>query len=218
MARDYVPQNAVKFHSFTKHLISYVEERMDKWGHIPVEAKQMFIKDFDDYAKAFELTISEHTRSQILARNEAKEKCVKTLRKFVNQYLRFEPVTNVDRTVMGIPNHDSVRTVRKEVTETISFDIRLRGISELVVHFQQAGVSHKARPEGYDGAIVIWHIADTVPSQAHQFSYHAKASRTPFIIKFNDEDRGKKAWITLCWQNKRGNRGIWSEIKSSIIP
>ena len=218
MARDYVPQNAVKFHTFTKHLISYVDERMEKWGHIPTEAKQMFIKDFDEYAKAFELTISEHTRSQILARNEAKEKCVKTLRKFVNQYLRFEPVTNVDRTVMGIPNHDSVRTAKKDVTETISFDIRLRGISELVVHFQQTGVTHKARPEGYDGAIVIWHIADNAPNQTHQFSYHAKASRTPFIIKFNDEDRGKKAWITLCWQNKRGIRGVWSEIKSSIIP
>jgi hypothetical protein len=40
------------------------------------------------------------------AKNDAKEE----IRPFVNQYLRFPPVTDEDRTAMNIPNHDTKPT------------------------------------------------------------------------------------------------------------
>jgi hypothetical protein len=32
------------------------------------------------------------------------------------------------------------------------------------------------------------------------------------------EDRGKKLYFALRWENTRGEKGPWSEIHSTIIP
>jgi hypothetical protein len=67
------------------------------------------------------------------------------LRAFVNQFLRFPPVTNPDRAEMGIPNHDTIRTDHKTVTEIVDFVIHLSSIRELVVDFWIQGADYKAK-------------------------------------------------------------------------
>jgi hypothetical protein len=44
------------------------------------------------------------------------------------------------------------------------------------------------------------------------------ASRTPFTLHFEETDRGKTVYVALAWQNERGIRGAWSDIKSAIVP
>jgi hypothetical protein len=218
MAKDYVPQNAAAFYKLMRALLDYVNSRSKSWKHIPAEPRTTLEKAFLEFATAYDATIGEHTRSQLLARREAQSRCTKLLRAFVNQYLRFEPVTNIDRTAMGIPNREESRTERIEVRERIDFELRLRHIRELQVFFKQADANHKAKPTGYDGAVVQWHISETQPSNASDFKFHAMASRTPFTIKFEEADRGKRVWVTLCWQNRRGNRGDFAKFKSALIP
>lgn len=98
------------------------------------------------------------TPANHLARNETQAAAVREVRGFVNQFLRFPPVTNVDRVEMGIPNHDTIRTDHVVVNETADFVIHLRNIRELVVEFWQSGAKHHAKPHGYDGAILVWDI------------------------------------------------------------
>ena len=58
---------------------------------------------YSKFQQAHSAALGMHTSAQILARNEAQAEAAKSLRVFVNQYLRFPPVTNVDRVEMGIP-------------------------------------------------------------------------------------------------------------------
>jgi hypothetical protein len=140
------------------------------------------------------------------------------LREFVNQFLRFPPVTNPDRAEMGVPNHDTIRTDHKVVTENVDFVIHLSSIRELVVDFWIQGASHKAKPEGYDGAVIIWGLRDTPPDNPDELPRHTMASRTPYTLHFDEADRGKTVQIALAWQNERGILGAWSEYKSAIVP
>ena len=128
------------------------------------------------------------------------------------------PVTNVDRVEIGVPNHDTIRTDHKVVTEMVDFVLHLRNIREIIVAFWIQGESHKAKPVGYDGAVIVWDLLEAHPENPDVLNHHTMASRTPFPLHFDETQRGKTVYVAAAWQNERGIIGQWSEIKTAIVP
>ena len=226
MSKDYVPHAAAQFSLFMQNLLHYVEGKIlspggglpPAWQHIPQDRFEVLNAAYTTFTQAFQTAAEAPTHGNILRRQEAQTAATTELRSFVNQFLRFPPVTNPDRTDMGIPNHDTIRTDHKVVTETVDFVIHLRNIRELVVDFWQTGLSSKAKPTNYDGAVIIWGILDAPPAKPEELIHHAMASRTPFTLHFEELERGKTVYIGAAWQNERGILGQWSEYKSAVIP
>jgi len=215
--RDYIPQNAAQFDAFISNLLKYVLSKQVIWA-IPSAKMQDVSEAYSKFQQAHTAAIGTHNQAEILARKEAQAATIKALRAFVNQYLRFPPVTNIDRVEMGIPNHDKIRTDHKDVTEIVDYVLHLRNIREIMIDFWVQGSTHKAKPIGYDGAEIVWGILDAPPKNSDDLNYHAMASRTPFAIHFDETERGKTVYIAATWQNGRGIIGQWSEIKSAIVP
>jgi len=220
----YMPTNPAQFNEFAQKIVHYVENKTfvgnnPPWKNAIPEAR------FDElnlshsrFSHALETAVNTPTHANILSRQEAQAECVRVLRAFVNQFLRFPPVTNSDRAEMGIPNHDTIRTDHTVVTETVDFVIHLSVIRQLQVDFWIKGSSSKAKPAGYDGAVIIWGITDAPPQSQDDLAHHAMASRTPFTLHFDEDERGKTVHIALAWQNERGILGAWSEYKTAVIP
>ena len=217
--REYVPYNLAQYNAFMDNLTKYVVKNMTKWKTIPTEGFQPVLDAFAAFQDVY-LPLAAHpmNAAQRERIREAQAACTAVLRPFVNQWLRFPPVNNADRIEMGIPNHDAVRTDHKVVVEMVDYVVHLRNIRELLVDFWIQGQTHKAKPEGYDGAVIIWGILDSPPRQAIDLDHHAMASRTPFVIHFEEAERGKTVWIAAAWQNERVILGQWSEFKSAVIP
>jgi len=215
---DYVPTNADQFSAFMRNLLAYVDSHKTEWTHIPIAVLANLNALCDDFNLALEATHGQHTPAQTLDRNEKQATATKALRAFVNQYLRFAPVTNVDRLEMGINNHDTIRTNHVEVNEMVEFLVNPGGIRQLSVDFWIQGADHKAKPAGYDGAVIIWAQLDTPPASHAELVHHALASRTPFKLHFNESERRKPVYVALAWQNARGIQGQYSEIKSAYVP
>jgi hypothetical protein len=219
---DYIPQNAAQFMVFGERLIHIVEERAlgpnADWTNIPQTRVEELAAKFKAFAELFNTFEAVQTKGNRERRHEAQAEATRELRGFVNQFLRFPPVTNGDRTDMGVPNHDTVRTDHTVVTEMVAFVIRLGVIRELVIDFWIEGADHKAKPAGYDGAVIIWGILDGQPQRHEDLDHHTMASRTPFTLHFEEEDRGKTVWIALAWQNERGITGAWSAYKTAVVP
>jgi len=218
MARDYVPHSAPQFRVFMERLIAYYNTMKGVWTQIPAERAQELIAAFTAFDKAFTKAVNDPTPGNNLARSEAQAECVRLLRAFVNQFLRFPPVTNVDRVEMGVPNHDTIRTDHKIVTEMVDYVLHLRNIREIMVDFWIQGETHKAKPVGYDGAVIVWDLLDAHPESPNALNHHSMASRTPFPLHFDETDRGKTVYVAAAWQNERGILGQWSEIKTAIVP
>jgi len=68
------------------------------------------------------------------------------------------------------------------------------------------------------GAVIVWDVLAAPPPDLHHLTFHTMASKTPYAIKFAEEERGKTVYIAAAWQNERGNVGQWSEILSAVIP
>ena len=219
--RDYVPHNAAQFNAFMRNLLQYVETMAAGWGHIPADKVSSLVALYETFLSAFEAaSVPNAPHPQVLARQEAQAACTEALRAFVNQYLRFAPVTNVDRAEMGVPNHDKTPTAHTVVTERVASTVRPEAEGQLRVDFWQEGAAHKAKPEGYDGAVTVWGIVEKghIPANPDDLPHHAMASRTPFILHFDGAERGKEVAISMAWQNERGILGPWSPIMTAIIP
>jgi hypothetical protein len=221
MTNNYIPRNAAQFKEFMRNIIMYVEAHTganSAWANIPIERVEELREVYMQFDEAFDATLENRTHANLVRRNEAQAQTTAVLRAFVNQFLRFPPITNADRAEMRIPNHDTIRTDHKIVTEKVDFVIHIDAIRELKLDFWIQGADHKAKPEGYDGAVVIWGERNTPPESPEELEHHLMASRTPFTLHFDDPERGKTIQIALCWQNERGIRGAWSEYKSAIVP
>ena len=107
----------------------------------------------------------------------------------------------------------AIRTSHIDVTEIVEFELIVRNIREIIVNFWIKGASHKAKPKGYDGAVIVWDVLDSPPARPDDLNRH-----TPYSLHFDESERGKTVYVALCWQNARGNIGQWSEILSAVVP
>jgi hypothetical protein len=128
------------------------------------------------------------------------------------------PLSRADFLSLDLKPPDTTRTDHYDVSELVEFELTLRAIRETVVNFWVKGAANRAKPEGYEGAVIIWGVLDKPPTDLAELTSHTMASRTPHILEFKEEERGKRVYVALCWQNERGLTGAWSEIQSAIIP
>jgi len=128
------------------------------------------------------------------------------------------PLTDGDFADLGLQTPDTIRTPHIDVPEMVDFVIHLSKVRELLVDFWVQGEARKAKPQGYDGAVIIWGVRDAPPENPDELEHHTLASRTPYTLIFDEGQRGKTVQIALAWQNERGILGQWSEYKSAVIP
>jgi arylamine N-acetyltransferase len=80
------------------------------WSHIPA-AKVTDLKQRNtDWHTAYAKTLGPHTSVDMEAKNDARHVAEAFARQFVAQYLKFDPITNEDRTAMNLHNRDTTHT------------------------------------------------------------------------------------------------------------
>ena len=215
---DFIPRPDAAFDRFFRTVTDYVIDNRARWGHIPQDDVNALELTFADWNTAYQPTLLPHIPQVTAEKNRVRVTTERALRHFINRFLRFEPVTDFDRDKMGIRNPDLIRTPHIDVTEVVEFELLLRNIREVLINFWIKGETHHAKPEGYDGAVIIWAVLDSPPATPNDLTLHTMASRTPHALKFDETQRGKTVYIAAAWQNERGLIGQWSEMQNAVIP
>ena len=221
--KGYIPSRDADFNSFFKNIIQYVAAKTSgstpEWKHIPQEDQDELNMVYAGWFTAYNITLKPHTHEETKEKNRVKKTAEKALREFVNSFLRYsKAVTDADRDNMRIPNRDNTRTPQKIPTELVEFLLKIMGIRQVHVHFKVLGAANRAKPKGYDGAVIIWGVLDKPPARPEDLTEHILASSTPYTINFDETERGKIVYVCLCWQNGKGKRGPWSEIQWTYVP
>ena len=92
-------------------------------------------------------------RVLIARANEALKPVVAFMRVLNRRFLA-RGLKDSDRISLGLRPRDIIRTPHIEVTEVVEFELRLRNIREVLVNFWIKGATHRAKPAGYDGAVL----------------------------------------------------------------
>jgi hypothetical protein len=224
MSKDYIPKRDAEFDGWLGFLIFYVAGKCSgtppEWTHIPQEAWTIVSNAFGVWHEAFERLKAPHTQVDTEAKNNAKDTAKALIRLFVNQYLRFPPVTNEDRTAMRIPNRAPHPKPVKPPEKGPSFSIIQLGPGMLGIIYRNGEKGRRgSKPEGVAGARIYYGIFGEPVTDQEQLPASKWATRCPHVIRFREADRGKRVYIALKWEIRKENgESGWSEIQSEIIP
>jgi hypothetical protein len=218
MRTDWLPASRAGQLAMAKRWLELLPERIVIWSipeHMVTWLKNQTRETETAYERA---NSSEATKGDIARVRTRFQELVNIMRRLRRRYFFLPPLTEGDYADLGLQLPDTVRTPHIDVHEMVDFVIHLSNIRELVVDFWIQGEAHKAKPNGYDGAVIIWGVTDAPPENPTDLPNHTMASKTPHSLTFDEGQRGKTVQIALAWQNERGHLGQWSEYKSAIIP
>jgi hypothetical protein len=94
-----------------------------------------------------------------------------------------------------------------------------RNEREVTFCFRALNAKRQGRPKNIAACVIRWAILDHPPTGIAELIHVESITKSPFTLKFNDSDRGKRLYFVACWQIERGRvEGPMTEIRYVIIP
>jgi hypothetical protein len=216
MRNDWMPGKREEQLAMANKWITELPNHKGAWTVTPAQITEL--KEFADEAQLALNRLVSGSAVDVARAREAFTALVRNMRFLHSRKFFSPPMEDPDYVRLGLRPPDRIRTEHTVVNELVEFEIRLRGIRELEVNFWVKGAAHRAKPAGYEGAVVVWDTLAAPPERPTDLAHHTMASRTPHLIEFDESDRGKTAYIALQWQNERGITGPWSEMQTAVVP
>jgi hypothetical protein len=223
--RDYIPKPNADFDAWFRNLADYVNKKCrppdaPQWSHIPGPALEELNAAYAAWRGAYEITLKPCTKPDRDERKRIRGVSEKTVRGFVNIYLRYHPaVTREDKENMGLFVPGGARGPIIPPKEGPVFHIIQLGPRLLGIVYQDGERRKGSRPPGCRRARIYYGVFDGPPADQEQLPASTWATRCPHVITFRETDRGKRAWFALKWElDKEHGESPWSEMQSEIIP
>jgi hypothetical protein len=215
-----IPSNDNETRSWADSFITLCEANKTAWA-IPQDAVTTLRSLYDTYNDTLAKAQAPDTRSKsaTVAKNEAKTALRSALTVFIAKYIdNNDAITVPIREQLGLTIKDTTRTPVPVPTTYPEFFVRVKDIRALDVHFKEMGSAGKAKPYGYNGAVIFYGVLDTPPTDPSQLPHSTLATKTPYTLSFTEAERGHRVYISLVWQNRKGEKGPFSQIEEEFIP
>jgi hypothetical protein len=162
---------------------------------------------------------AERTPVKTLLLEEAEKPFREVYRQLYTGFMKNSPlVTDDDLLGMGLPTRHTGGGVPAPVAKTYPWTKAGTSlIRHLSIDYGGSEASH-AKPAGQHGMELVSVVSDTKPASIDELIHSHFDTRTPLVLEFTEEERGKTFWYAVRWENTRGEKGPWSEIQSAIIP
>lgn len=134
------------------------------------------------------------------------------------RYFLTPPLVDADYTGLSLPIPDRTRSPVPVPATRPVFTLKPGDTRQVVINFKDEASESKAKPYGYNGAVVSYALLPAAPSGQTALTRSDLATKTPHILTFTEEERGQRIYIALRWQNAKGEKGGWTDIQSAIVP
>ena len=215
-----IPTKDSELRSWADSFITQCDTNKAAWG-IPADAVTEPRTLCDTYMSALATALAPNTRSKAAttAKNEAKKALHLALIAFIAKYIDYNNVITLSiRDKLGLPMRDTRHTPIPAPTTYPEFFVKVKAFRTLEVHFKVLGNANRAKPYGYNGAVIYYGVLNTPPADPSELTTSLLATKTPYTLSFAEAERGKRVYIALAWQNKKGEKGPFSQIEEAFIP
>jgi hypothetical protein len=215
---DYIPKRDALLVSWATNFYNQINSHVADWNFTAIEVAKIqdALNEFAGLVLRAESPESNHPI--VVEKDKAREKLVTMIRELVGYKLRNPVITDVQRSELGITVYSKVRKKVEKPTKYPRFTIKVVGVRQLEVDFYNEDTGTKARPYGYNGAVISFDVLDAPPSSPEELRHTVLATRTPHLFEFEEKQRGKIVYFAIQWQNEKGERGPYSAIQSAYIP
>ena len=218
MSTDFIPRPDAAFETFFRNVTDFVIDNNARWKHIPQDDVDGLEDQFDQWNNAYEKTLVPHIPQLTAEKNRVRVTTERALRAFINRFLRWPPVTDLDRDKMGIRNWDTIRTPQPVPTTVPEIEADSSVIRQLSLRMRDFGATHWGKPEHIHGMEFAWGIKDSRPEHIGHLPHLETATANPIVLTFEEEERGLRVFFAARWINNTAQPGPWSDIESAFIP
>ena len=186
------------------------------WNQTEVTAALGAVDAFLTARAAYEDDNSSKNR---LAKDEAKEAAITAMRDFAHTGIRHnKSMHDEDRLRYGIHPADGTHTPDTEPASFPEAEGETSIPRQVTVHYWDSITKKRGKSHGIHGAEVRWAVLDHPPSSIDELIHSDFDTASPFTLKFDEADRGKRVYFCLRWESNTNLKGPWGEIYSAIIP
>ncbi|MDR0561078.1 MAG: hypothetical protein LBG73_00115 [Spirochaetaceae bacterium] len=214
--KDFIPGPDADFDGWLNNLTVYVGSKTagGGWAHIPADKVAALQSYNAQWRDARSKTVGPHTSVDTEVKNEARKAAVGFVRPFIQQYLKFDPVTDEDRTAMNLHNRGKTHSViGKPADRALITNLKALGGFRVEIRFQdEATPDSRAIPYGCNGALMNYTWGAEKITDYARLSQTCLMTVSPFVITLPPEGEGAFFSAAARWQNNRGELGPWSEI------
>ena len=215
---DYIPRKDADLAPWSANFYAQVSAKAQAWGITPEEVNALQAADAA-FAALQKQTGSPAKNAIIVAqKNDARKNLESIIRTLAGFRLRNPIITDAERIAAGLHVRDTKPTSVNVPKTCPGVDIKVLDFRRLKVFFRNLETKGKGKPYGAIGAVIIYTVLDAPPSGLGALTRNVLATRTPHILEFTEEERGKTVYIAVCWQNGKGEMGPFSDIEKAIIP
>jgi hypothetical protein len=215
---DYIPAKDSRLVPWSANFTLRIEANAVAWGISADEVAAL--RTANDSFAALQEQADGPARTSIIVgeKNAARKTLEGIIRTLARFRLKNPIITDTERLELGLHVHDSRPATILPPRTRPKLDLNVVDFRRLKVIFRDMGSSSKAKPYGVTGAVIIYAVLDAPPANHSALTRSVLATRTPHILEFTEEERGKTVYVAICWQNEKGQRGTWSEIEDAIVP
>jgi len=218
MSTDFVPRPDAAFEIFFRNIIDYVIDNNPRWKYIPQGDVDALERVFAQWNNAYVKTLVPHIPQLTSEKNRVRITTEHALRAFINRYLRWPPVTDLDRDKMRIRNRKEDRSSQAVPVTIPEIEADTSVIRRLSLRMRDYGTAHWGKPAHVHGIELAWSIKDTCPEHIGDLPHLEIATANPIILTFEEEERGRHVFFAARWINNTAQPGPWSGIESAFIP
>ena len=219
--KDYIPDRDAEFDGWLANLTSFVDGKITAgtWMHIPADKVAALKQHNTDWHTAYSKTLGPHTAVDTEAKNDQRKAAESFVRPFVQQYLKFDPVTNEDRTAMNLHNTDTTKTpIEKPESRALITDLKALGGFRVEIRFQdEATPDSHAIPYGCNGCLLNYTWGPEKVTDYAALSQTRLMTHNPWTLELPPEAEAKFFSGATRWQNERGELGPWGDVQHIVI-
>jgi hypothetical protein len=168
------------------------------------------------------------TSENLILKNAARKVMKTMMRAFANSYIRFNTKMNeAEKSYMGVHERDDHNTPQPTPTDHVEFTLTVDAQAHSVrADYRIEGeFGHsKRRYHGVEVRFWVLPLDAAAPVTADDLAWRSEVdTATPWAHTFNQNEVGKRLYITMCWENgsigknQIVGKGPWSTVQSVVI-
>jgi hypothetical protein len=207
-----IPPHKQRLDAFFSNILSYATPRVTStppvWPHIPVAELTALSGLYDVWAEAYAKMAGLHTKADTEVKNEARKTSEAALRKFVQRYLMWDPVTNADRLALLLQLRDENPTPTPVPNIQPNTEAVPSGKRKHTVTAINPVTKSSKRPPGANGVAFACKLR--LPSEPKAEARDMPSEFQTSAVRdfqWEEADIGKVADYATAYEKKGGARG-----------
>jgi hypothetical protein len=217
--KHYIPTKESEFIEWSENLITVSAGNKTLWN-LP-EDKLTEIQTLHNEAKVLyeKCLTASYTRVDMEMKHEKMALLRHLEEVFVRNNLQNnDRMTNAGRTALRIPIYDQHPTPHPKPATIPEIEVETPHPRVLRITCRDENAPRWGTPEYVHGLECLWLVSDRPPELVKDLLHSAFSTRSPLELSFEENERGKRLYFAVRWENGTVLKGDWSEIFNAVIP